>query len=70
MQTFVTSSKKNEGSVLSEESDSNILKMAPEDEIENNDPALKNILQQLLEVKQVDFTHYKMNTSKDESFVG
>lgn len=64
MQTVVTSSKKNERSALSEESDSNILKMAPEDEIENNDPALKIILHHLLEVKQVNFTHYKMNTIK------
>jgi two-component system CheB/CheR fusion protein len=37
---------------------------APEDEIENNDPHLKNILQLIHKRKNVDFSHYKMNTVK------
>jgi two-component system CheB/CheR fusion protein len=40
------------------------LKVAPEDDIENNNPELKIILQILLKVKHVDFSHYKMNTIK------
>ena len=39
-------------------------KPAPEDEIENSDPDLKNILQVLLKNKNVDFSNYKMNTIK------
>jgi two-component system CheB/CheR fusion protein len=39
-------------------------KTAQEDEIENNDPYLKFILQLLLTRKNVDFSHYKMNTIK------
>ena len=37
---------------------------APEDEIENSDPDLKIILQLLHKKKNVDFSHYKMNTVK------
>ena len=37
---------------------------APEDEIENNNPHLKNILQLIHKRKNVDFSHYKMNTVK------
>jgi PAS domain S-box-containing protein len=37
---------------------------APEDEIKNNDPALKVILQLLHKWKNADFSHYKMNTVK------
>ena len=40
------------------------VKIAPEDEIENNNPQLKKILQILLKEKNVDFSHYKMNTIK------
>ena len=40
------------------------VKIALEDEIENNNPQLKKILQILLKVKNVDFSHYKMNTIK------
>ena len=40
------------------------LKVAPEDEIENSDPDLKIILQLLHKRKNVDFSHYKMNTVK------
>jgi len=40
------------------------LKKVPEDDIENNNPELKIILQILLKVKHVDFSHYKMNTIK------
>ena len=40
------------------------VKNAPEDEIENSDPHLKIILQLLLKRKNVDFSHYKMNTIK------
>lgn len=36
----------------------------PEDEIKNDDPALKIILQLLHNRKNVDFSHYKMNTVK------
>jgi len=37
---------------------------SPEDEIENSNPSLKLILQLLLKKKNVDFSHYKMNTIK------
>ena len=40
------------------------LTSAPEDEIDNNDPHLKNILQLIHKRKNVDFSHYKMNTVK------
>ncbi len=40
------------------------LPLAPEDEIENNDPDLKIILQLLHKRKNVDFSHYKMSTFK------
>jgi two-component system CheB/CheR fusion protein len=36
----------------------------PEDEIENSDPDLKIVLQLLHKRKNVDFSHYKMNTIK------
>ncbi len=36
----------------------------PEDEIENSNPDLKNILLLLLKRKNIDFSHYKMNTIK------
>ena len=42
----------------------NEVKNAPEDEIENSNPDLKYILQILLKKKNVDFSHYKMNTIK------
>jgi two-component system CheB/CheR fusion protein len=42
----------------------NAIKTAPEDEIENNNPNLKIILQLLYKRKNVDFSHYKMNTIK------
>ncbi|MEI6348721.1 MAG: CheR family methyltransferase [Bacteroidota bacterium] len=42
----------------------NIAKPAPEDEIENNNPHLKTVLQILFKEKNVDFSHYKMNTIK------
>lgn len=42
----------------------NNIKTAPEDEIENSNPYLKTILQLLFKVKNVDFSHYKMNTIK------
>ena len=38
--------------------------LAPEDEIDNNDPDLKIILQLLHKRKNVDFSYYKMNTIK------
>ena len=38
--------------------------VAPEDEIENNNPDLKIILQLLHKQKNIDFSHYKMNTVK------
>jgi len=41
-----------------------IVKINPEDEIDNNDPHLKNILQFLLSKKNIDFNQYKMNTIK------
>ncbi|MES2795879.1 MAG: CheR family methyltransferase [Bacteroidota bacterium] len=41
-----------------------IAKPTPEDEIENNNPDLKKILQLLHKRKNVDFSHYKMNTIK------
>jgi two-component system CheB/CheR fusion protein len=36
----------------------------PEDTIENTDPHLKNILQLIHQKKNIDFSHYKMNTIK------
>ena len=42
----------------------NVVKVAPEDEIANNDPDLKIILQLLHKRKNVDFSYYKMNTIK------
>ncbi len=39
-------------------------KTTPEDEIENSNPDLKIILQILYKRKNVDFSHYKMNTIK------
>lgn len=42
----------------------NAIKTAPEDEIENSNPDLKIILQILYKRKNVDFSHYKMNTIK------
>ena len=40
------------------------VKSSPEDEIDDSDPDLKIILQQVLKAKRVDFSHYKMNTIK------
>lgn len=40
------------------------VKVAPEDEIENNNPDLKTILELLHKRKNVDFSNYKMNTIK------
>jgi two-component system, chemotaxis family, CheB/CheR fusion protein len=42
----------------------NVVKSAPEDEIENNNPDLKLILELLHKKKNVNFSHYKMNTIK------
>jgi two-component system CheB/CheR fusion protein len=42
----------------------NIVKPTPEDEIENNNPDLKGIIELLRTRKNVDFSHYKMNTIK------
>ena len=42
----------------------NIVKPTPEDAIENSNPDLMIILQLLLKRKNVDFSHYKMNTIK------
>ena len=42
----------------------NAIKTTPEDEIENSNPDLKIILQILYKRKNVDFSHYKMNTIK------
>lgn len=42
----------------------NVLKLTPEDAIENNNPDLMSILQMLKKRKNVDFSHYKMNTIK------
>ena len=42
----------------------NTLKPAPEDEIDNNNPDLKLILELLHKRKNVNFSHYKMNTIK------
>jgi two-component system CheB/CheR fusion protein len=42
----------------------NAIKSAPEDEIENNNPDLKLILELLHKRKNVNFSHYKMNTIK------
>ena len=39
-------------------------KKTPEEDIENSDPNLKTILQILHKKKNVDFSHYKMNTIK------
>ncbi len=41
-----------------------VLKSAPEDDINNSNPDLKLILQVLHKSKNVDFSHYKMNTIK------
>lgn len=41
-----------------------LVKIAPENEIENNNYHLNKILQILLKEKKVDFSHYKMNTIK------
>ncbi|WP_395066644.1 CheR family methyltransferase [Flavobacterium sp.] len=43
---------------------SDAIKKTPESEIENNDPSLQLILQVLHKNKNVDFSHYKMNTIK------
>lgn len=43
---------------------SNIAKTVPEDEIINNDPDLKVIMDLLLKSKNADFNNYKMNTIK------
>ena len=40
------------------------VKNVPEDGIENSNPDLKNILRLLLKKKNIDFSHYKMNTIK------
>ncbi len=40
------------------------VKRVPEDDIDNANPSLKLILQLLLKKKNVDFSHYKMNTIK------
>jgi len=40
------------------------VKTAAEDEIDNDNPELNIILQILLKLKHVDFSHYKMNTIK------
>jgi two-component system, chemotaxis family, CheB/CheR fusion protein len=42
----------------------NVVKPTPEDAIENNNPDLMRILQLLHRRKNVDFSHYKMNTIK------
>ncbi len=42
----------------------NVLKTTPEDAIENSNPDLITILQLLHKQKNVDFSHYKMNTIK------
>ena len=42
----------------------NVLKPTPEDAIENSNPDLISILQLLHKRKNVDFSHYKMNTIK------
>ncbi|WP_435353066.1 CheR family methyltransferase [Emticicia sp. SJ17W-69] len=42
----------------------NIVKTTPEDEIENNNPDLRIILELLHKRKNVDFSDYKMNTIK------
>lgn len=42
----------------------NSIKKTPETEIENSNPELKTILQLLHQKKNVDFSHYKMNTIK------
>lgn len=65
---FVLSPKQmaNEIMSLSEHSFANkvTIKLAPEDEIENSDPNLKVIIQLIHRRKNVDFSHYKMNTVK------
>lgn len=38
--------------------------IAPEDQIENSNPDLKSLLQLIFKKKNVDFSHYKMNTIK------
>lgn len=40
------------------------VKVIPEDEIDNNDVDLKLLIQLLHKNKNVDFSHYKMNTIK------
>ncbi len=40
------------------------ISVAPEDEIENNNPDLRTIIDLLFKIKNVDFSHYKMNTIK------
>ena len=40
------------------------IKSSPEDEIDNNNPDLKNILQLIHKKHNVDFSHYKQNTIK------
>lgn len=40
------------------------INMTPEDEIDNHNPDLKAIIQLIFNVKQVDFSVYKMNTIK------
>lgn len=42
----------------------NTKKLTPKDEIENNNPDLKLILELLHKTKNVNFNHYKMNTIK------
>ena len=42
----------------------NVIKSIPEDEIANDNPDLKIILQLLLKRQNVDFSYYKMNTIK------
>ncbi len=41
-----------------------VVKRTPEDEIDNNNPDLRDILQLIHKSKRVDFSHYKMNTIK------
>lgn len=43
---------------------SKAIKTAPEDEIVNSDPNLNHVLQLLNKKKNIDFSHYKMNTIK------
>ncbi len=41
-----------------------VVKRTPEDEIDNNNPDLRDILQLIHKSKRIDFSHYKMNTIK------